>query len=202
MRIKNTLDGSHRQRRRPKCEHFLRLDIRALARKGLLQSGKDADLLVASPDANRSAIVHLVAKDDGIDLLCESADSNKPLGTSCFVQVEHTSGRYGGVRPWFRCPRCGARRAVLLGFVNDGKFGCWGCMDVVYASQDDRKICRLWRKQAKLESKLVDGYRKPRGMHWSTFNEICKNLNAVCVRQDRLFCDGARKLLQRRGWLG
>jgi hypothetical protein len=200
VRIKNTLDGSRRRRRRPKCEQFLRLDIRAL-RDGLLQSGKDADLPMVSPDANRSAIVRLAPNDDGIELFYEWADgSNKPLRISCFVQIDRTSGRYGGIQSWFRCPRCGARRAVLFGFADDGKFGCWGCMDVVYASQDERKMYRLWRKQAKLERELVDGFRRPAGMHWSSFATICKELDAVFARQERVFCDGARALMRRRRW--
>lgn len=197
MRIKSTLNKADRRRRRPKCEQFLRLDIRALASKGLLQSGKDADLAIASHDTNHGALVRLVSKDEGIELFYEWADgSNKPPRISCFVQVERTTCHYGGNRPWFRCPRCDARRAVLLGFAQDGRFGCWGCMDLVYASQDERKVSRLWRKQATLESRLVDSYRKPRGMHWSTFAAIYKQLAVVRTSQEKLFCEGARSFLR------
>lgn len=202
MRIKSTLDGAHRRRRRPKCEQFLRLDIRALTRQGLLQSGKDADLEMVSHDANHAAVVHLLTKDEGIELFYDLGDgSNKPPRITCFVRVERTSCRYGGSRPWFRCPRCDSRRAVLFGFASDGRFGCWSCIDVVYTSQDERKIERLWRRQAKLERSLVDGYRKPKSMRWSTFAEICKQHEAVLAKQNRLFCDGARTLMRRRGWL-
>lgn len=201
MRINNPLDGLCRRPSRPKCEQFLRLDIRALARRGFLRPGRHADLSIASHQARRSATIRLVVKGESIRLhyVCPSG-SDKPLSICCHVRVERTSCRYGGTRPWFRCPRCRSRRAVLYGFASDGKFGCWGCMDVVYESQDARKMSRLWRRQAKLEAKLLDGYRKPKCMHWSTFMSVYKQLAAVRARQDRLFCDGGRALLRRRGW--
>src|SRR4051794_2909978 len=112
MRIKSTLDKADCRRRRPTREQFLCLDIRALARRGLLRSGKDIDLAITSHDANHGALVRLVTKDEGIELFYEwAAGNDKPLRISCLVQVERTSCHYGGNRPWFRCPRCDARRA-------------------------------------------------------------------------------------------
>jgi hypothetical protein len=71
-------------------------------------------------------------------------------------------------------------------------------MDLVYGSQDERKMARLWRKQRKLELKLAERWRRPRGMHWGTFRTIATKLNATLERQERLFCAGARALLERR----
>jgi hypothetical protein len=169
-----------------------------LAREGLLRPGAGADLSIASHVVGRSAIVRLVAEEESIRLYAWGSDQSVRL--CCRVRVERTGCRYGGTRPWFRCPRCDSRRAVLFGFASDGRFGCWGCMDLVYASQDERKMSRLWRKQAILERKLVDGYRKPNGMHWRTFVEICKKLDSAFAKEERLFCDGARALMRRRSW--
>lgn len=199
MRIR---DESCRPRWRPKCEQFLRLDIRALARKGLLSPGSSAYLPLTSHDAGQSATVRIVAEEDCIRVLYAwTSRGGKSASTCCHIQLERTSCHYGGARLWFRCPRCDSRRAILFGLAPYRSFGCWGCMDVVYASQDARKMCRLWRRQAKLEGLLVGGYRRPRGMHWRTLNHIYKCLDAVLSKQDRLFCDGARALMRRRGWL-
>lgn len=201
VRIDNPLDRTRRRRWRPKCEQFLRLDIRALARKCLLQPDRDAYLRLASHKDGQSAIVRLVTKGESIQLFYAwTGGSDKFLWTCCRVRVERTSCHYGGTRPWFRCPRCDARRAVLFGFAKDGRFGCWNCMDLVYASQDERKMCRLWRRQAKLEARLIEGYRRPKGMRWCTLAEIHRNLDDVHARQERLFSDGARVLMRRRGW--
>lgn len=55
------------------------------------------------------------------------------------VAIDVTDGRgcYGGVRRWFRCPRCGARTSVIGLCAYVGSVGC--------------RKCWRWRKRATVE---------------------------------------------------
>jgi hypothetical protein len=75
-------------------------------------------------------------------------------------------------------------------------------MGLVYSSQDETKLQRLWRKQDRLETKLTGKYHvaRPKGMHRSTHNRILTELNSVLRKQEHLRAVSARKLLDRIGW--
>jgi hypothetical protein len=117
------------------------------------------------------------------------------------IPVERITCRLGGGRLFFRCPRCLARRAVLYVADESAAVGCRGCLGLVYASQDERKIDRLWRKQDGLKGKLGRRPRgragKPQGMHWFSYLNICARLAVTVQKEDRLFIDSSRRLLDR-----
>jgi len=46
----------------------------------------------------------------------------EPLEFDYQVGLDRTPCQYGGSRPWFVCPRCHSRRAVLYGTASDGPF--------------------------------------------------------------------------------
>ena len=192
-------DPRRRKQSRPKSEYFVRLDVRVLARGSMLKQGASGFVFLRATEGARSALIHVRAFEHHLEL----THSGIPLGTQCSysVNLERLPGRYGGHRQWFRCPRCGMRRAVLFGFAEDARFGCWGCMDLVYACQDERKMSRLWRQQAKLEGKLARGLQSPHGMYKRTYRSIHRKLMALRRKESRLFCDGARTLMRRQGWL-
>jgi hypothetical protein len=75
-------------------------------------------------------------------------------------------------------------------------------MGLVYSSQDETKMNRLYRKQDRLEAKLTGKYRlaRPKGMHWATFWRISRDLNTVLTKQEHLRAVSARKFLDRHGW--
>lgn len=86
----------------------------------------------------------------------------------------------GGQRPWFICPAlgCGCRVAILY----DGNiFACRNCFSLTYPSQRETISYRASRKADKIRSRLgwEDGFlnedgRKPKGMHWETFEQLCE----------------------------
>jgi hypothetical protein len=94
------------------------------------------------------------------------------------VALDWTPCRYGGVRPWFLCPRCSRRVAVLA---MDGHwFWCRHCYRLPYTSQQEGRIDRLYRKARKIRDKVGASHnlmehvwRKPKGMHWRTFERLC-----------------------------
>jgi len=98
------------------------------------------------------------------------------------VALERTPCPYGGDRPWFRCPGCGARRAVLhcLG----GRFRCRSCHHLAYASTREGDADRAHRRAEKLRARLGGGpagcWRsipaKPAGMRWETFERLAGQL--------------------------
>lgn len=96
-----------------------------------------------------------------------------------------TSPHYGGVRWWFKCPRCYRRVGVLfLGNI----FACRHCWDMAYASQNQRADSRYTdrafaiARKLGLEGNVIDGFwgEKPKGMHWKTFNQRKEQLDWLC----------------------
>jgi hypothetical protein len=48
------------------------------------------------------------------------------------IPLDQTPCHYGGSRPWFVCPGCGRRRAILHSV--GGSFRCRTCHDLAYSS--------------------------------------------------------------------
>ena len=90
------------------------------------------------------------------------------------VTVTRTPCHYGGNRPWFACPRCHRRVAILYLW---NVPACRMCARLVYPSQADDAIGRSWRRTRKLDALLSGGagewnYRRPTGMRRVTFNRL------------------------------
>lgn len=93
------------------------------------------------------------------------------------IHLNHTSCTYGGTRPWWLCPSCGRRVAVLYG---PGKlYACRHCCELAYSSQRETSSDRAMRRADKIRRRL--GWpigignpkgTKPRGMHWRTFARL------------------------------
>jgi hypothetical protein len=107
---------------------------------------------------------------------------------------------YGGWRPWFACPHCGWRKAILyLWHVPV----CRKCAQLRYRSQSEGETCRSWRRTRKIEAKLsgVAGewnLIKPKGMHWKTFRRLVSEQKWEKVQRDRFLVEAYGKLMQRR----
>ena len=86
------------------------------------------------------------------------------------VLLDWTECNLGGKRPWFLCPGCGRRVAILY---VDSLFQCRQCLRLTYQSQREGHLDRLLRRKDKIRKKLgwQDGmeYRKPKGMHRKTY---------------------------------
>nr|WP_298718763.1 hypothetical protein [uncultured Steroidobacter sp.] len=87
-----------------------------------------------------------------------------------FIAIERTACNYGGSRPWFLCPGCRTRRAVLYHSV-DG-FECRHCMRLVHTSVTEDKFDRLRRKRGKLLERLREFDVSPKWKRWTTFESI------------------------------
>jgi hypothetical protein len=111
--------------------------------------------------------------------------NSEPRQVECALWIERTPCNYGGTRPWFRCPSCGRRCAVVYYGAPGGRYACRRCVRVTYLSQCDDLMGRLWRKQRKVERKLAgaggqwNGWQRPRGMHEKTFNRLVEMLDQI-----------------------
>ena len=81
------------------------------------------------------------------------------------VTLAWTPCHYGGERPWFRCPGCQRRVAVLCG--DDRLFLCRHCYRLPYTSQYETRLDRLYRK---LESAKFRGETLSDTAHCATLN--------------------------------
>lgn len=157
-------------------EGKLPLDVRILHRKGLLERGFTfTSRWWRGSDPERGSSISGVVGVHGVVLFYrhrnrdgEWEDIRQP------VSLEWTRCHYGGERPWWTCPACRRRVAVL--FAAGKYFACRHCYDLVYPSQNEGLRDRTLRKAQKIREKLggsgsmVEPFPdKPKGMHWKTY---------------------------------
>ena len=147
-----------------------RLEVRDLARRGLLRPGtwttwgwnRGGEHLVT---------VALTAREDGLHV----AHGERAY----VVDVEREPLPYGGTRPWFLCPAypCGRRCGVL--YLRGGLFACRTCHRLVYPSTREQRGDRLLRRLRGVMARLgaewdAHPYRvpKPPRMRWRTYERL------------------------------
>lgn len=93
------------------------------------------------------------------------------------VRIDRTPCRYGGTRPWWLCPSCGRRVAVL--YANGRLYACRLCCKLAYSCQretaDDRAARRANSIRRRLGWKpgILNGSEgKPKGMRAKTFARL------------------------------
>jgi hypothetical protein len=92
------------------------------------------------------------------------------------VYLDFSPCNYGGQRPWFLCPDCSRRSAVLYWRRN---FSCRRCHGLVYETQQVSRWKRALRRMEKIRMRL-GGARdivaplppKPPRMRWSTYQRL------------------------------
>lgn len=113
---------------RRKTTNCWQIDVREMKRSGLL----DPQLLRWSqPELDR--VVNAVVSEFGINI---SYRDRSAMGgvTTYDIRLVRTPCNIAGVRPWFLCPSCNCRVAILFS-TNDGKFACRACLNLAYPSQ-------------------------------------------------------------------
>lgn len=161
--------------KRATVEDFRRLDVRKLQRTGVL--AQPGTVSWAWWDARTGEMTADIRLDVGRDQLTlryrfrrsgeDWRDVTEP------VPLDRTPCHFGGERPWFLCPGCGKRRAILYG---GSLFRCRACYGVGYASQSETKYDRLLRRGHRIRLRLGGELGalnlfplKPKGMHWRTY---------------------------------
>lgn len=109
------------------------------------------------------------------------------------IQLERTDCFFGGSRPWFLCPGCEHRAAIL--YLHRGKFRCRKCHDLRYVCQSEDAIDRTWRAQAKVEARLGSRGRRPKGMHETTHERMAEKVTKTQRKRRMLMIAGFRRLI-------
>lgn len=136
---------------RQTTEGLLRLDVRQLARGGVLVAGARATVcwhrggeptgtveVAVSQSGSQAISLHYAVR--------AGAGQWEPLQER--IPLTSTPCHYGGERVWFVCPSCGGRRAVLYGL--GGRFRCRACHDLAYRSTRELAWDRAARRTDKL----------------------------------------------------
>ena len=155
------------------------IDVRHLARKGLLTPGR-AFSCQWSRNGEVIASIWVHTESDRVILNYRHRSGGGDWkDESLPVCLEWTPCTLGGQRPWFLCPArgCGRRVAILYG---GGIFACRHCYKLAYPSQRDAGYDRAARRADKIRKRLgwkqgvlnPKGWRKPKGMHWRTFERL------------------------------
>jgi hypothetical protein len=158
--------------KRPTTSQRFALDARFLHRHGVLREGGRFSIAVEYANGPVADIDAFYAR-GGVRMAPAYHNRDKrPHLRLDDLLVEWTDCHYGGLRPWFICPRngCGRRAAVLYW---DSGFACRHCLGLAYDSQNEQPLDRLSRRVAKYRAKLVvrDGVpnQRPAGMHERTY---------------------------------
>ena len=169
--------GAGRPSWKPKAEGCYRLDVRRWHREGILQAGRAGSWCWRHPETGaQTASIGYTVRADAVHLTF--AAGGKPMAQH--VLILRTRCTYGGARPWFGCPQCGRRVAVL--FLAAGAFRCRHCASITYSSQSADVLGRAWLKQYKAEAKLNPDGSKPARMHWTTYERL-REVIAKCEAQ-------------------
>ena len=149
------------------CEDHHRLDVRELARCGLLNGSGT----ISWPDGHYVAI-------NGYGNNVELSYANNGKEFQERVSISKTAVHLGGHRSWFRCPSCDRRIAALY-FMK--QFRCRHCHGLRYQSQRDtprfRAISRIQRARRRLggTGNLTKPLpTRPRYMHARTYERLVR----------------------------
>jgi hypothetical protein len=168
----------YRWDRRTTVEETKRLDGRWLHRQGYLQPWARA-MVTWHPGEHSSGAVRVAMVDGRLVVVyrIRTRGAEDWEDVQQVIALDWTACHYGGARPWFLCPGCQRRVAVLCGY--DTLFLCRRCYRLPYASQCETALDRGYRKTRKIRTRLGVSHnmmeriwRKPMGMHWCTFQRL------------------------------
>ncbi len=199
--------GAGRPGWKRKAEQSLAFDVRQIAKKGLLRPGAFSWHWSNNYGEKIGSVGVRVAGDPERVILAYqwTPYNGEPRHVECSLWIARSPCNYGGSRPWFLCPSCGRRCAVVYYGAPGGRYACRCCVRVAYLSQCDDEMGRLWRKQRKLERNLAggadewNGWQKPKGMHRLTFDRLRTQIWELEMRRDELLAVQAARFFRRLG---
>ena len=172
------------------CEQQRRIDLRVMCRRGWLRVGHVGSLSWTIGDEPMGNIGYRV-HEYGLQLIYRTREGDDDWrDVDELVRFVLTDQRLGGRRRWLACPRCSRRCSVLYG---GSYFRCRRCYRLGYQSQREEPMWRAVSQSQKLRQKyggsgsLDEPFPdKPKGMHWSTYERICRRADCLEQRVDAL----------------
>lgn len=168
---------------RETTDSYHKLDVRAFHRKRLLTHGYSGASRWWRGERQTGEIAWwTVSEDDRVTALT-LAYSVAGESIAEPVPLTWTPCHYGGERPWFVCPGCERRVAVLYG---GKRFRCRHCRRLVYESTREQETSRYLHKAQQIRTKLGGSASiyepfpiKPKGMHWRTYQRLRRQADAA-----------------------
>lgn len=127
------------------------------------------------------------------------------------VQIVKQPWQFQGERWWLMCPSCDKKSSSLYITREGPVFLCCKCQKLRYLSpvnnhdpywKIDRRMRQIFLELGTEEWTPQDPIpRKPKGMHKKRYEALCDEYRLLDIERDRIFLEGARKLLQRMGKL-
>lgn len=150
----------------------LAVDIRRLQRDGHLAGHQRMTWRWSS-----GAAVEMETSPDDVTLIYRYKDRQGDWrDVAQRIAIMRTPCHYGGNRPWFACPRCSARVAII--YLWNVPL-CRKCARLVYPSQSKDAIDRSWGRTERVMRRLGqvgEGPhaipRRPKGMRQATFERL------------------------------
>lgn len=180
---------------RPTTDAFRRIDVRRWAREGLLEPGRSFGCQWTS-EGEKVASINVESFAGHVRLQYRSREAGDEWEALDYqVRLLSQPCNLGGERRWFSCPArgCGRRVALLYG----GRiFACRHCYGLAYPSQNQPAYLRHTNRANEIRRKL--GWdndeaewmgRKPKGMHWRTFERLVDELNTRETGANDYFVD-------------
>ena len=157
------------------------LDIRKIARAGRLTPGSPFNWQWSRGSnvvASISLTVYTIAS---VTLDYRTRRNGEWQNKRYDIKVDWTACNYGGERPWWLCPCCGRRVAVLWG---GGTYACRHCQQINYDSTRTAESSKPFDRAGKIRKRLgwVPGVAhgigdRPRGMHMKTYLRLLQQYN-------------------------
>lgn len=160
-------------------ERVPHIDIRQLSKQGYLKPDTDGNFKWSIGDELICSILYRIYKDRITLDYKHRPTGNEWAHVEQNINFDRSSCNYGGTRPWFLCPDCGKRIAIV--YYYKGRFSCRHCHQLTYGSQQETLQYRMQRKARKIRERLGASdnlfepiWYKPKNMHQATFETLCK----------------------------
>jgi hypothetical protein len=168
---------------RARCEWYKSIDVRRWQRQGLL-SPSTFFSQTWTRDGEPSGSISVFVRDGSLALGYRLGQRGQPIEQP--VYFSWTRPQFGGRRPWFLCPRCISRVALL--YLRGERWSCRKCCDLAYQSELESKGSRGQMKARKIRARLGGDWSgfefpdKPRGMHWRTYERWREKHDAAVAK--------------------
>jgi len=173
-----------------KVEHCRSLDVRRLQREDMLKAGSWSWEWRDTETQKVLSSIGIIGDTSHITLSYSAGNQ-----TVCDrIDITRTPCGLGGTRAWFQCPKCCARVAKI--HLRRGRFACRHCHRLVYTSQSEDAIGRIWRQQCKTEAKLAPNWKRPKHMHHRTHQRLVERLFRLEAEREHAFA----LTVARMGW--
>lgn len=157
-------------------ESYRNINIAKIHKWGYTNSGNWGMLSWSRMDKEISRIAIIGGK-QSIKLFYEYINSDDSRDKMNYkIKLSWSTCNFGGYRPWFMCPACNRRVAILYG---SKYFICRHCLELRYPSTLERDEDRASRQANKIRDKLNwepgilnPDYGKPKGMHDITYQRL------------------------------